>query len=75
MELNKTKSGSGNISAKTLKRIVQDICSPLTGCINSATLNHVYKSCQLNKIRCDISSSDLDTKTNYQPTSIFKFSC
>ena len=41
MELNKNKATSGNIPTKTLKTIAQDICVPLTDCINSAILNGV----------------------------------
>ena len=42
MELNKNKAISGNIPAKTLETIAQDICIPLTDCINSAILNGAF---------------------------------
>ena len=42
MELNKNKTASGNTPTKPLKTIAQDICVPLTDCINSAIVNGVF---------------------------------
>ena len=72
MELNKNKATSGNIPTKTLKAIVQDICVPLTDCINSAILNGVFSDeMKLADVTPLYKKSGPEDKTNYRPISVF----
>ena len=66
MELNRNKATSGNIPTETLKMIAQDICVPLTDCINSAILNGVSPDeLKLADVTPLYKKSGPEEKTNY----------
>ena len=68
MKLNKNKATSGNIPTETLKTIAQDICVPLTDCINSAILNGVIPDAlKLADETPLYKKSDPEDKPNYRP--------
>ena len=60
-----------NIPTKTLKTIAQDLCVPLTDCINSAILNGVFPDeLKLADVTPLYKKSDPEDKTNYRPISV-----
>ena len=56
---------------KALKTITQDICIPLTDCINSAILNGVFpEELKLADVTPLYKKSDPEDKANYRPISV-----
>ena len=71
LSVNQNKSTSGTIPTKVLRSLAEEICIPLTNCINSAILNGKFPSeLKMADVIPIFKNDDPFAKANYRPISL-----
>ena len=73
LSVNQNKSHSGTIPTKALRSLAEEICIPLTDCINSAILNGKFPSeLKMADVKPIFKKGSPFEKANYRPISLLR---